>query len=172
MNFRVAAGALCACSVLGAAYAAAPLSPSELRGRQIYLKGESTSGQSIPATIGDGVDANASVLACGNCHGRDGTGRREGGVTAPSIRWADLTRPYEVTSPNGRSHPQYDERLFARAVTEGLDPGGHTLSPAMPRYRMSAGDAADLIAWLKRIGTDAEVGITTDSIVIGSLLPL
>ena len=53
MNFRVAAGVLCACSVLGAAYAAAPLSPSELRGRQIYLKGESTSGQSIPATIGN-----------------------------------------------------------------------------------------------------------------------
>src|SRR5262249_34763548 len=128
--------------------------------------------QPIAATIGSGVEATASVLACGNCHGRDGTGRREGGVTPPSIRWMDLTRPYEVTSPNGRSHPKYDERLFARALTEGVDPGGHALSPAMPRFRMSAGDAADLITWLKRIGTDAEVGITTDAIVIGSLLPL
>src|SRR5262249_50095372 len=121
---------------------------------------------------GSGVETTASVLACGNCHGRDGTGRREGGVTPPSIRWADLTRPYEVTSPNGRNHRQYDERLFARALTEGIDPGGHALSPAMPRFRMSAVDTADHITCLKRMGRDAEAGTPPDAIVIGSLLPL
>lgn len=166
------AGALCACSVLAAARAPAPLSPAERRGRQIYLKGESPSGPPISATIGRDAEAPASLLPCSNCHGRDGTGKSEGGVTPPSIRWADLTRPYQVTLPNGRSHPQYDERLFARAVTQGIDPAGHTLSAAMPRFQMSERDAADLIAWLKRIGTDAESGITGDSIVIGSLLPL
>src|SRR5271165_1446203 len=64
------------------------------RGRMIYLSGETSSGRPITARIGDGPPLPATTLACVQCHGADGRGRPEGGVTPSDITWANLTRPY------------------------------------------------------------------------------
>ena len=48
---------------------------------------------------------------------------------------------------------------------------GNDLLVAMPRYRMSAEDMADLIAYLKRIETDFDPGLTETSIKVGVVLP-
>jgi hypothetical protein len=143
--------------------------PVVVRGRQIYLKGESLSGTPIVAELAGGP-APGSIVPCGSCHGKDGTGSAEGGVTATSIRWNDLIRPYEVSSPSRRRHGAYTEELFRRALADGIDPAGNRLDPAMPRFRMSAADASDLIEWLKQIGEATDGGVTSDSIVIGTLL--
>ena len=52
-----------------------------------------------------------------------------------------------------------------------MDPAGNKFTVAMPTYRMSQEDMANLIAYLKRIETDTDPGLTENSIVIGTVLP-
>ena len=153
-------------------YGAASLTPEEERGRQIYLQGTSPSGGEIVAVIGDaGVEMPASAMPCASCHGLDGKGRPEGGVSPSDLRWESLTRPYGVTHPSGRKHPAYDDRLLKKAVTLGIDPGGNKLHVAMPRFRMSLQDMADLTAYMKKLGKEAQPGVSDKSVGIGVVLP-
>jgi len=147
-----------------------PLTERERRGRAIYLRGESPSGREIAAAVGD-LDVPASTVTCAGCHGARGEGKTEGGVTAGNLTWANLLKPYGHTHPTGRKHGPFTESSFIRAVTGGLDPSGNVLLTAMPRYRMSAEDMADLIAYLKRIETDRDPGLTDTSIEVGAVLP-
>ena len=146
------------------------LSPPERRGKAIYLRGESPSGKEITAMVGD-MDLPASTVTCAGCHGPRGEGRTEGGVTAGNLTWADLAKPYGHTHPTGRKHGSFDERLFARSLVQGLDPAGNEMAVAMPRYQMSREDMADLIAYLKRIETDRDPGLTETSVKVGTILP-
>ena len=94
------------------------------RGALIYLRGESPSGRAITARIGGGPSVPATTLACVQCHGADGRGRPEGGVTPSDITWESLARPYGVVHADGRRHPAYTPALFGRAITMGWDPAG------------------------------------------------
>ena len=140
------------------------------RGRAIYTRGKSPSGRPITARIGDGPAVPAAALACVQCHGVDGRGRPEGGVTPSDITWANLTRPYGVAHPDGRKHPAYTAALFGRAVTMGWDPAGQALSSVMPRYQMAPEDLADLVAYVRQIAADTP-GVSAATIRIGVALP-
>jgi ABC-type branched-subunit amino acid transport system substrate-binding protein len=145
-------------------------STQDERGRQIYLHGKSTSKTAITATVGGDTRVNAAVLPCGNCHGADGRGRPESGIVPSNLTWDVLTKPYRLTNSAGRTRPPYDERLLRRAITMGIDSGGNTLSPAMPRYDLSLLDANDLIAYIRKLGTLADPGVSDDSIRLGVVL--
>src|SRR5262249_20515008 len=137
------------------------LTPQEQRGREIYLRGISSSGKEISAVMGNsGTQIPASSIACANCHGPEGRGKTEGGVSPTNLTWDSLTRPYTVTTPSGRQHSAYDEALLKRAITMGFDPAGNQLHVAMPRFRMSLEDMADLIAYIKKIGKSLDPGLT------------
>ena len=146
------------------------LTPEEKRGKALYLRGESASGQEITALLND-LDVPASTLTCAGCHGARGEGKTEGGVTAGNLVWSNLTKSYGHTHDNGRKHNAFTEASFIRALTGGVDPAGNKLAVAMPAYRMPQQDMADLIAYLKRIETDLDPGVSDDKIVIGTLLP-
>ena len=149
---------------------ARPLTAQERRGRAIFLRGESVSGREIGAVVGE-LDVPASTVTCAGCHGARGEGKTEGGVTAGNLTWSNLVKPYGHTHPTGRKHGPFNESAFVRAVTAGVDPAGNDLLVAMPRYRMSAEDMADLIAYLKRVETDRDPGLTETAIKVGALLP-
>ena len=146
------------------------LSPAEKRGKALYLRGESSSGREITAMIGE-IDVPASTLTCAGCHGARAEGKTEGGVTAGNLTWSHLTKLYGHNHEGGRKHPAFSESSFTRTLTSGLDPAGNKLAVAMPRYRMPQQEMADLIAYLKRIETDFDPGISETNIVIGTLLP-
>jgi ABC-type branched-subunit amino acid transport system substrate-binding protein len=146
------------------------LTPQEKRGKAFYLRGESASGQEITAMMGE-VDVPATTLTCAGCHGSRGEGRTEGGVTAGSMSWGFLTKPYGHSDEGGRKHPSFSEASFIRSLTSGLDPAGNKLAVAMPTYRMPQEDMANLIAYLKRIETDTDPGLTDNTIVLGTVLP-
>ena len=146
------------------------LSPAEKRGKAIYLRGESPSGREIKAILND-MDVPASTLTCAGCHGLHGEGKAEGGVTAGNLTWTNMLKPYGHTHPSGRKHGAFDEKLFVHALSEGIDPSGNKLAVAMPRYEMAPEDIADLIAYLKRIETDRDPGLTESSVTIGVILP-
>ncbi len=151
----------------------AALTPEELRGKQIYAQGSSVSGGDITAFVGaESVALPASAVPCASCHGADGLGRPEGGVIPPDIRWNELTKVYGHVHSDGRRHPAFDEDQLARLITTGIDPGGNRLDQAMPLYRMSERDMADLVAYLKRLETDRDPGVKDDRIQVATLLPL
>jgi ABC-type branched-subunit amino acid transport system substrate-binding protein len=148
------------------------LTAQEKRGKQIYTQGASPSSKEILAYIGDAsMEVPGSVMACANCHGLDGRGKPEGGVTPSDITWGALTKPYAVAGQGGRTHPPYTERAVELALTRGLDPAGNKLLNVMPRYQMSGEDMADLVAYLKRVGSDLDPGVTDDTITVGTVIP-
>lgn len=146
------------------------LTPAESRGKRIYSRGEASSGSPIWAVLAGGTEVAGSLMPCRNCHGPDGRGKPEGGVTPTSVRWGDLTAASRTNSAAVRRHGPYDESTLNRAIALGIDPAGNKLDAAMPRFRMGRADLDDLISWLKRIDTAPVEGITADSIVIGTLL--
>jgi ABC-type branched-subunit amino acid transport system substrate-binding protein len=159
---------IAACLVSVAQYR--ELTPQEKRGKAFYLRGETASGQEITALMND-VDVPASTLSCAGCHGARGEGKTEGGVTAGNLTWSYLTKPYGHNDEGGRKHGAFSEASFTRMITSGLDPAGNKVAVAMPTYRMPQEDMADLIAYLKRIETDFDPGISDTKIVIGTVLP-
>lgn len=163
--------AACRAEAAPGAPAGGALSAAEERGREIYRTGVSPGGGRIMARLGGSTtDVPASLLVCANCHGRDGVGRPEGGITPPNLRWHELTAALGPSHPSGRQRPAYDDRTLRRAITMGLDPAGAELDSAMPRYRMSHEDCADLVAYLKRIGTDPDPGVRAEELVLGTVL--
>lgn len=148
------------------------LAPEEERGKTIYLTGESPDGEPITAVMGESrIEVPAATLPCGNCHGRDGKGNPEGGVTPTNLTWSALTKPYGVRHETGREHPPYTVPLLKRAIAMGFDPAGNELHAAMPRYRMTIEDMNALIAYIRRLGTDPDPGVTTEALHLGTLLP-
>lgn len=151
------------------------LSPEEKRGKQIYLKGEDGAGRGeIKAVLGgDGLELPATSFTCANCHGLRGEGKQEGGLQPPAVNWETLTSK-RVSALTRRERTPYAEGTLARAIRAGLDPAGSQLHPGMPRYQMSAGQLSDLVAYLKKIGKDAdtEIGVTDATLKVGAALPL
>lgn len=162
---------LCLC--VGTSSAQNPLTPQEIRGKQIYLQGTSASGKEILAYIGDSsLEVPASTVPCANCHALRGQGKPEGGIDPSNITWEALTKPYGVTHTSGRKHPAYTDRGLELAIARGTDPGGNKLLYAMPRYQMPKEDLADLVAYLKKLGTDTDPGIADNRLTIGTVIPV
>jgi ABC-type branched-subunit amino acid transport system substrate-binding protein len=110
-------------------------------------------------------------MTCANCHGLDGRGNPEGGVTPSDVTWATLSKPYGLTHQDGRKHPAYTDRSLATAIVKGIDPAGNNLQQTMPRYWVSRQDLTDLVAYMKRLGADADPGLTDTSLKLGTILP-
>jgi ABC-type branched-subunit amino acid transport system substrate-binding protein len=161
---------------LAAAPAAGPLTSAETRGKQIYTRGTSASRVEIKAVFGDsgsGSEVSASALPCAGCHGPDGHGGKEGGVRPTDLTAEALGRAAGAAevAGGGRGRPAYDDHRLIRAITLGLDSAGNRLHVAMPRYRLTRQDAADLLAYLKRLGHEEEPGLAPGAIHLGVLFP-
>ena len=137
-------------------------------GRQIFQKGTSLNGTKVIANM-SGIEIPASVLPCASCHGKDGKGKPEGGVTPSNITWTALTANYEGKRTIGRTYPAYTTQTIKRAISMGIDPAGNKLNNAMPKYAMTQADMNDLIAYLEVLEKEATIGISDTSIHIGWL---
>jgi mono/diheme cytochrome c family protein len=147
--------------------AAVGLSPDATRGRQVFEQGKTADGVSIEAVVG--ADVTVPGLACATCHGADGRGRPEGAVRPADVRWSALSRP-AVTSAE-RTRPVYDDAALTVAIALGVGAGGRPLDRVMPRYRLTAADMRDLVAYLHALGEQPEPGVRDDAVTIGVLVP-
>jgi ABC-type branched-subunit amino acid transport system substrate-binding protein len=153
--------------------AAAPfqLTEQQQRGKQVYTTGISPTGGKMTAVLGNSTsELPAMALKCVNCHLQNGRGKPEGGITPSNIRWDELSKPYGSTTARGRRRPPYDAPLLKRSITMGLDSAGESLDQAMPRYRMTHGDLADLVAYLLVIGKEVDPGLRADRVRIGVIV--
>jgi hypothetical protein len=154
-----------------AAAKAGDLPDQEQRGREVYVEGTSPSGTLLFGRLGrSGVRLPASAIPCVGCHGPDGRGRAEGGISPSDITWSNLTKPYGQRHESGRSHPAYDVRTLENAIVRGEDPAGNLLDPAMPRYDLPPDDLAALIAYIRALERLDPPGITEQTIAIGLAL--
>jgi hypothetical protein len=150
--------------------AAEPLSSAALRGRRLYREGVSMRGGTVVAHAGNGTGAlDGRLVPCARCHGFDGLGNPEHGQAPPAITGTALGKPQRAADSETRS--AYSTGALRAAITQGQTPGGRPLSPAMPRYRMVPADLADLVAYLKMLGTDLDPGITPEAVRLGLVLP-
>jgi len=149
---------------------AGDLTPQEQRGRRLYRDGVATDGTSVTATLGS-LRLPGTRVPCVSCHGPDGLGRPDAGVVPSDISWANLTKPYGLRHDNGRSHPAYTADAIMRAVTTGVDPAGNSLDQAMPRYTLDDTATRDLVAYLKRLGSERDQGVGSKEIVVAAVVP-
>lgn len=115
-------------------------------GERLFLIGENESGRRITSNMGNMTMMRS--FSCANCHGADGRGglRFPDGVKSANITWPSLTKGEEK-----EGNPPYNERLFKRAVTEGIDTAGKPLSSFMPRWQIDDNDLNDLVGYLKKL---------------------
>src|SRR5436305_279251 len=134
------------------------------RGRRLFETGVGQNGRPVEAVFADSeTPIPGTLLSCGGCHGKDGKGQSVNGVNPPDITWQNLTKPYSVQVGVGRSRLPYTDALVLRAVTMGRDPSNQLLASAMPRFRLTPGDAADLVAYIRELGFRPDPGIGADA---------
>jgi cytochrome c553 len=149
--------------------AAGELTPTQQRGKRLYLTGESSAARKVTALIGaDDVEVAATVVPCASCHGRDGRGKPEGGIRPANVQWDVLVH---AAATGERTRPAYTKPLLTRAITMGIDSAAAHLQNTMPRYRMALDDMSDLLAYLEVLGSDREPGLTDDAVRLGAVLP-
>ena len=151
---------------------AGDLTRQEQDGKRFYRQGIAEGAQVVTASIGQApLILTAEKMPCASCHGQDGLGRPEAGVAPTNITWSNLTKPYGLRHDNGRSHPPYSFDTLIRAVTDGVDPAGNALDPTMPRYTLNSSVARDLVAYLQRLGTDSDQGVSSSEIAVATIVP-
>lgn len=120
-------------------------------GERIFLAGVDQAGSPIPRSAGIGM----MVGGCASCHGSDGRGRTVrvmmGSFITPDIRWNTLTSPNMTTEAGEKPHPPYDPTTFARALRDGVDPGGNELEAPMPRWQLTQPEIDSLILYLRQL---------------------
>ena len=141
-------------------------------GRRIFSRG-GAANEVTAIFAGTNTPLPPNVRRCAACHGRDGRGTREGGVEIPPVSWAALVAPRDPSA--GRpGRPAYDEATLKRALAEGIDPAGRSLAVGMPRFQLTAPQAALLFDYLRILGAehDLDPGVSPDEIRVGAILPL
>ncbi len=157
-----------------AAAAFAPDPASISAGKQIYRSGRTRSGGEIRASVGANVNLPGPLAACSRCHGADGNGAREAGLSAPPLRWSMLSQPRPAADGLLARSTGYDQARLLAAIRHGRDADGRALAAAMPRFDLSPRDEADLLAYLRNLGSENDVdpGVAADHVTFAAVLPL
>ena len=158
--------------------AGAPDAAAVKIGEAIYLRGLLPSGAALQAVREGSVPgANGTAAACVNCHHRSGLGstHQSSGIGAgaaisriPPIAGrylfqhnaghAEENLPYVDGMRSNRS--PYTPVTLARALRDGVDSDGHTLSNLMPRFAIDDADLSSLIAYLNTLYPARVPGLT------------
>ena len=143
--------------------------PAASVGRSIYLHGVLHSGAPLEGTREAGAVTTGADAACVNCHQHSGLGSVEGRLSIPPVtseylfhsRAHDASEPVlpYVESLHGNRDP-YTVATLARAIREGLNSQGRSLTYLMPRYALGDEDMAALVEYLKSLSVQRVPGVT------------
>lgn len=136
-------------------------------GASIYRDGVLSSGQNVEAIVEGDVPVTGAQLGCVVCHGRSGLGSVEGQRVVPPLSRKYLETPRRTKA---RPRPPYDRRSLARAIREGIDAGGNTLDPMMPRYQLGDEDMNALLDYLPELSARYSPGADEHSIHFATVI--
>jgi hypothetical protein len=146
-------------------------------GERFYLTGLAPGGQAVPAVVQGDLRVTSAETPCASCHRRSGWAGSEGSISvapiaAPAL-FAPVTRGSRemgaLRTSGAGTRPAYTDATLLRAVREGIDAGGRTLSALMPRYALGDEDAAALIAHLRSLAATPPPGVTDSQLHLATL---
>ena len=157
-------------------------------GEQIYLRGVLASGAELQAMREAGVPGvKGAEAACVNCHRRSGLGstHQSSGIGAsaginriPPIAGrylfqrngghAEENLPYVDGMRSNRS--PYTPATLARALRDGVDSDGRTLSNLMPRFAIDDADFSSLIVYLNTLYPVRVPGVTPELLHFATII--
>jgi hypothetical protein len=155
------------------------LSPKEaLRvGERIYRNGVLPSGKPVTAIIRSRVEISGELTSCANCHTRSGLGAIVEEVLVPPISgpilYGSLKEQQQIPGPiehrtmfgyTRPERPAYTDKSLANALLKGVSSSGRTLSPFMPRYRMTAKEMDCMVHYLKSLSAKYSPGVAEKEI--------
>ena len=144
----------------GRAHSAPSQLPDSAVGAAIYLNGVLGSGQALVGARQGGEPLSGAQAACANCHRHSGLGSQEARSVIPPITGEFLFHPSAGSAeqvelpyvPGARTDREpYSNETLARAIREGVDSEGRTMSYLMPRYALDDADLAALITHLRAL---------------------
>ena len=143
----------------------------------MYRQGLLPSGAPLGTQVSEGVPVPGSTFTCLSCHLRSGVGSIEGGVVTLPANAARLFQPRYWKLPNlspearkdilaitPEARPAYTDATLARVLRTGVDPTGHELHPAMPRFQLSDPNMAILIHYLRSLSATVSPGVDATTI--------
>ena len=166
-----------------------PEVPTEA-GERIYREGIDSAGEALLGERASMGPVQGSAAACVNCHRRSGFGDLEGRVLVPPVTARYLYRPRSGKRPSNLesaaltmaepgTRPEvlsegergaYNDVTLARAIREGIGPGGRELGFLMPRYRIGDADMGSLIAYLKQLSSRPSPGVGDDTVQFATVI--
>ena len=146
-------------------------------GERFYRRGVGVNGEPVSATVQGDLPMRSTDVPCVNCHRRSGLGSFEGSVTVPPVAGHVLFEPVTLGPPQmgfvrttgAGTRPAYDESTLARALRDGIDPGGRRLSPTMPRYAVGYADVAALSVYLRSFSSGPPPGVTPTTLHLATI---
>jgi cytochrome c553 len=145
-------------------------------GRAIYQDGQLANSQPLQGTRESGVGTSGAPAACVNCHQRSGLGTREGQIQIPPVTGDYLFQsnshgaPDPMVSDMAGRREAYTDATLARAIREGVDSRGHTLSALMPRYAIDDSDMASLIGYLRSLSARPSAGVAESVLHLATIV--
>ncbi|WP_427911933.1 c-type cytochrome [Ramlibacter sp. MMS24-I3-19] len=180
MRLATCAIALLAAVVAAAGGARAQIADASLSSvAALYRQGVQADGRPLVGQREAGLDVQGAAAACAACHRRSGLGASEGRTTVPPITGSFLFSPRssylqdfgEASLTNRRAHREgYDEASLARAIRDGVDPSGRTLSYLMPRYALGDADIHALATYLSGLSAGATPGVTEETLHFATVI--
>ncbi len=159
--------------------AGTPEAPPSPAGEALYLHGVLGSGAPLVATRADAEPMTGEQAACVNCHQRSGLGAKEGRAVIPPItgrflfntRTAGAEDPELPYIPGARlERAPYTDATLARAIREGVDADGRTLSYLMPRFALGDADMGALVGHLRTLDRRHVPGVSTTELHFATII--
>lgn len=155
------------------------LAPNVELGGQIYERGITGNGEALQGIAQNDIAFNDAQFNCAKCHRRSGFGSSEGGNYVLPITGNILFNPrtfdradlfnklfkesqgkmFWARMRSAYQRPAYSDESLAVAIRDGIDPSGRKLSALMPRYQLTDGDMAALIAYLHKLSNRNDPGV-------------
>jgi len=132
----------------------------------LYRDGVTSTGEPVTAVVQGDVPVEGRQLTCVGCHQRSGMGSSEGSTGVPPISGPSLYAASDA--PHRR--PAYTDETVARAIRDGIDSAGRSLTPLMPRYRLGSADVRALVEYLKTLSGTVSPGVTADTIRFATIV--
>jgi len=152
------------------------------RGRALYEDARRADGSRLTAERDGLGTVSGDNAACAACHRRSTFGNREAALLVPPLAghllFAPLQRQTLIRASTALQRqelraydrPAYTQASLGAALHEGIDPAGRRLGPAMPRYRLTAAELADLSAHLNAVSQRQPPGVDADRVHLASVI--
>lgn len=165
-------------SLCGPGFAQSP--PGGDAGERIYRQGQLGSGAALVGRREGRGPLTGAAAACVQCHRNSGMGQVEGDQPVPPISGPYLFAPAgdrrvatmdpHVSKRFNRSHDPYTDALLQRAIREGVNVQGRTMSVLMPRFELPDADLDALVRYLHGLSAQWSPGVGDESIEIATVI--